>query len=127
MTRGEKYSEVAKEQLLQTENEYIIESHIINHEGEAKNYTIKISFDSYRYSEDVLIPDGRIFTYIHHIYPDRMAEGVVSFAINKEGEDTPFEEITYYISFQQERTRIPSLPNQVFIRLKNNPRRQREQ
>lgn len=61
-----------------------------------------MSFDSYRYSEDVLIPDGRIFTYIHHIYSDRMTKGVVSFAIYKEGEATPFEEITYYISFQQE-------------------------
>jgi len=102
MAKGEEYSEIAKEQLLQTENEYIIEFHILNHESEARSYTVKVSFDSYQYSEDVLIPDGRIFTYIHHIYPDRMTEGDVSFAIYKEGEDTPFEEITYYIGSGQE-------------------------
>ena len=34
MTAGEKYSEVSREQLLQTEDAYIIEFDIIKHEGE---------------------------------------------------------------------------------------------
>jgi len=102
MTKGEEYSEVAKEQLLQTESEYIIEFHILNHEGEARSYTVKVSFDSYQYSEDVLIPDGRIFTYIHHIYPEMVKEGTVNVIICREGEATPFEDITYYVSFEEE-------------------------
>ncbi len=94
---GGKYSEVSRGQLLQTEDEYIIQFDIINREGKDKKYTIKVAIDDYRYSEDVLIPDGRIFSYINHIYPGRITEGNVSFTIFKEDEDTPFEQITYYL------------------------------
>ncbi|MBI3041027.1 MAG: hypothetical protein HYY80_05205 [Chloroflexi bacterium] len=94
---GGKYSEVSREQLLQTEAEYIIQFDIINREGEAKKYTIKAVVDDYRYSEDVIIPDGRKFTYIHHIYPGRITAGNISFTIAKEGEDSPFEQITYHL------------------------------
>lgn len=97
MATGGEYSEVSRGQLLQTEAEYIIQFDIMNREGEDKKYTIKVAIDDYRYSEDVLIPDDRIFTYIHHINPSRITEGNVSFAICKEGEDTPFEQITYYL------------------------------
>ena len=94
---GAKYSEVSRGQLLQTEEEYISQFDIMNREGEDKKYTIKVAIDDYRYSEDVLIPDGRKFTYIHHIYHNRITEGNVSFTIFKEGKDTPFEQITYYL------------------------------
>lgn len=92
-----KYSEVSRGQLLQTEEEYIIQFDIMNREGEDKKYTIKVAIDDYRYSEDVLIPDGRLFSYINHIHPSRITDGKVSFTIFKEGEDTPFEQITYYL------------------------------
>ena len=62
---GGKYSEISRGQLLQTDEEYIIQFDIMNREGEDKKYTIKVAIDDYRYSEDVLIPDGRIFSYIH--------------------------------------------------------------
>jgi hypothetical protein len=97
MIGGGEYSEVQKEQLLQTENEWIIQFNIVNHEGRDQKYTITVVVDGKQYSEKVLIHDGRIFTYIHHIYPDRVSDGDVSFAIYKEGEATPFEEVTYYL------------------------------
>lgn len=97
MIGGGEYSEVQKEQLLQTENEWIIQFNIVNHEGRDQNYTITVVVDGKPYSEKILIHDGRIFTYIHHIYPDRVSDGDVSFAIYKEGEATPFEEVTYYL------------------------------
>jgi len=99
LATGGEYSEVSKEQLLQTENEYIIQLDIKNHEGEDKNYTINVLIDGKSYSEDVLIPDGRIFTYIQHVYRGRIIEGNVTFTIYKEGEDTPLEELTYHIDF----------------------------
>ena len=99
LATGGEYSEVSKEQLLQMENECIIQLDIKNHEGEDKNYTINVLIDGKLYSEDVLIPDGRIFSYIQHIYRDRMIEGNVTFTIYKEGEPTPIEQITYYIVF----------------------------
>ena len=97
MIGGGEYSEVQKEQLLQTENEWIIQLNIINHEGRDQNYTITVVVDGKPYSEKVLIHDGRVFAYIHHIYPDMVTEGDVSFAIYKEGEATPFEVVTYYL------------------------------
>ena len=97
MIGGGEYSEVQKEQLLQTENEWIIQFNIVNHEGRDRNYTITVVVNGKQYSEKVLIHDGRIFTYIHHIYPDRVSDGDVSFAIYKEGEATPFEKVTYHL------------------------------
>ena len=97
LATGAKYSEVQKEQLLQTEDAWIIEFKIMNREGEDKNYTITGLIGDKSYSEDILIPDGRAFTHIHHIYPETISGGSIIFTIYKEGEDTPFEQIIYHI------------------------------
>ena len=91
------YGEVQREQLLQTEDEWIIQFDIINHEGKDQNYTISVVIDGKPYSQKVLIRDGKMFTYIQHIRHDRVTEGIVSFTICKEGEETPFEQTTYYL------------------------------
>jgi hypothetical protein len=97
LATGSKYSEVQREQLLQTENGYIIQFDIVNHEGEDRQYTVRVSFDSYQYAEDVSIPDGSGFTYVHHVFTDRMTEGDVSLAVYKEGEIFPFEQAIYHL------------------------------
>lgn len=98
MATGEDYSTVYRENLLQTGDGYIVEFDIMNHEGETKQYTINMLVDGkLYYTDDILVLDGRVFTFGRHINPDRIANGKVSFAIYKEGEDTPFEEITYYL------------------------------
>ena len=97
MATGGEYSEVAREQLLRAEDQWIIQFDIMNHEGKDKNYTIEVLVDGKLYREDVLILDSRRFTYIHHIYPDRITEGDVGFAVYKEGEAAPFEEATYHL------------------------------
>jgi len=97
MATGSKYTEVQRGHLLQTDTEYIFQFDIINHEGKDKNYTINVLVDGKQNTEDVLIPDGQMFTYIHHVYLDRLTEGKVSFTIYKEGEASPFEEATYYL------------------------------
>ena len=97
MATGEKYSEVGREHLLQTEDEYIVEFDIMNHEGKDANYLITALIDGKEYNHPISIKDGRKFTYIYHIYPDQLTGGDVSFTIYKEGEDSPFEQITYYL------------------------------
>lgn len=92
-----KYSEVQREQLLQTKDEHIIQFSIINHEGCDQSYTITVVVDGKRYSEDVLIGNGKKFAYIHHIRRHLMTEGKVSFTICKKGEGTPIEQIIYYL------------------------------
>lgn len=99
LTTKSKYSEVSRQQLLQTETEYIIQFDIMNHEGKERKYTINVLLDGKSYSEDILIPNGRIFTYVQHVYRDRVTEDNVRFAIYKEGAATPFEEITYYLKW----------------------------
>jgi len=97
MATGGEYSEVQRAQLLEKENGWIIEFDIINHEGKDTNYLIEVLVDGKSYTEKVLIPEDRMFTYIHHIYRARLSEGKVCFVIYKEAEDTPFEEVTYHL------------------------------
>jgi len=97
MATGGKYSEVQREQLLQAKDEWIIQFDIINHEGKDTNYTINVLVDGKPYKESVLIRDGGMFTYIHHIRRDMLSAGEVSFAIHKEGEATPFEQAIYHL------------------------------
>ena len=99
LTTNGKYSEVSRQQLLQTETEYIIQFDLINHEGRDQNYTITVVVDGEQYNASILILSGRVFTYIYHIYRDRVTEDNVRFAIYKEGATTPFEEITYYLKW----------------------------
>ncbi len=106
---GKEYSEVSREHLLQKDGMYVVEFDILNHEGESQHYTIKVVIDDYRYSEDIVIPDGMGYTYIHDIHSDRITQGIATFAIYKEGEGTPFEEITYHLkSTKPELTQIGS-------------------
>ncbi len=94
---SEQYSEVSRGHLLKTDEGYIIAFDIMNHEGVETRYTIKGSLDNNQYSEDVLIPDGRMFTYVHHIYTERLTEGNVNLSIYKVGQTTPFEQVNYYL------------------------------
>ena len=95
-TRG-KYSEVQKEQLLETEGEWIIQFDIINHEGKDQYYTINILVSEKLDTKSVLIRDGAKFSYIYHFRPDLETDGDVSFTIYKEGEANPFEQVIYHL------------------------------
>ena len=101
MTSGEKYSLVSRESTIQTEDQWIIEFDIVNHEGEDQNYTINVSVDGKPSTITVSIPDGKAFTYIKHVYPHMFSseKGQVNLTVYKEGEATPFEQATYYIRF----------------------------
>jgi hypothetical protein len=97
VTARVKYSEIQQEQLLKTDTEWIVEFKILNHEGDKKKYTITQLADGKSDKTEVTILEGRKFTYIYHVYPEQLADKVVTFAIYKEGEPTPFEQITYHI------------------------------
>ena len=99
MVSREKYSEVSRKSVIQSEDEWIIEVDIINSEGKDTDYIINWSVGGETYSERVSIKDGQVFTHIHHFYPETVKEGKVHLTIHKEDEATPFEEGTYYIRF----------------------------
>jgi len=97
MAQTEEFSTVQRESILETEEEWIVEFNILNHEGEDQRYIITVVIGDEQYSQKVLIEDGKSFTYIHHIYRDRVTDGCATFTIYKEGEETPFEQATYYL------------------------------
>lgn len=97
VTSPDNYSEIQRSQLLEREGEWIIDFDIINHEGRDQNYVITVVFDSKQCRECVMVPDGGIYTYMCHVRPDEVPEGKVCCTICKEGEDTPLEEVTYYL------------------------------
>lgn len=91
------YSEVSRTQLLENGTEEIILFDIVNHEQKDMNYTVMVTVDGKNYTEEVLmIREGGVFTYAHHIHPDITARGEISFAVYKEGKSAPIEEITYF-------------------------------
>jgi hypothetical protein len=96
---GANYTEVARQSLLQTQNEWILQFDILNHEGKDVNYTIHILFSDKDniYSEDFVVRDGGKFTYIHHINKNTIGNGRVAYKIYKEKAEQPFEQGTYYL------------------------------
>ena len=100
MVSEEKYSEVSRESVIQGGDQWIIQFDIVNREGKDQKYIINFSANGYSYRQVVLIKDGAIFTYLHHVYPEMVREtGKVHLSVYKEGESTPFEQATYYITF----------------------------
>ena len=102
MMSGEKFNTVCHESIIETEDEWIIEYTIINREGKDTWYTFNWSAGVNTYSEKVLIKDRHKFKFIYHCYPHTVKDGKAHLAIYKEGEATPFEECTYYISFGEQ-------------------------
>lgn len=96
----QRYSEVGRESVIQRDDQWIIQFDIVNREGKDQNYIINISANGYSDRQVVLVRDGAIFTYIHHVYPETVKEtGKFNLSVYKEGESTPFEETTYYVHF----------------------------
>ncbi|MFC1926482.1 hypothetical protein ACFLWV_01885 [Chloroflexota bacterium] len=94
---GGEYTEVQRVQLLEREDEWIIQFDIINHEGKEQGYTINVEVGGTTRSEDVLIPDGRKYSYISHIRPETLDNGDISFYLYREDEADPFKQLTYHL------------------------------
>lgn len=99
MTSEEKRSTIARESIIETESEWIIQFDIINREASDANYTINWSTGDVAYSESVAIKNGGVFTYIQHIYPHMAKKGSVSLVIYKKGESEPLIKRDFYPSF----------------------------
>lgn len=97
MATGEKYSQVSSEGLLQTEDGWILQFDIMNHEGREAIYTINVSVGGEKFSERFQVQDGGVYTYIHHIPRQKVGTGEVTTTIYQEGEDAPLEQGTYYL------------------------------
>ncbi len=97
MAKGDKYSAVSRESLLEAKDEWILQFDIINHEGKETKYTLQVTLAGNQYGDQFLIQDGGVYTYIHHIRRDMVGTGEVSYSIYKEGEAAPVEQATYHL------------------------------
>lgn len=90
-------TESKRVQIIQGENEWILQYDIINNEERDTKYTIYVTVDDAVYKDSTMVKPGKRYTYIHHIYPQQLVKGMVTFALYEEGEAKPVEQATYYI------------------------------
>ena len=90
-------AESKRVQIIQGENEWILQYDIINNEERDTKYTIYVTVDDAVYKDSTMVKPGKRYTYIHHIYPQQLVKGMVTFALYEEGKAKPVEQATYYI------------------------------
>ena len=96
---GQSYVESKRAQIIEGENEWILQYDIINDEERDIKYTIFITVDDVVYKDSTVVKPGKTYTYIHHIYPQQLKKGEITFALYEEGKAEPIEQVTYYIHF----------------------------
>lgn len=94
---GQSYMESKRAQIIEGKNEWILQYDIINNEDRDIKYTIYLTVDDTIYKDSTIVKPGKIYTYIHHIYPQQLEEGKVTFALYEEGKAEPVEQFTYHI------------------------------
>ncbi len=95
---SKEYSTVQKEQLLKTDDGWIIQFDLVNREDNDVGYLIRcLAGENASYQEPVLVPAGGIYTYSRHIRADKVAAERLKMTILRGGEKLPFEETTYYL------------------------------
>jgi len=94
---GQSYTESKRVQIIEGENEWILQCDIINDQGRDIKYTIFISIDDVVYTDSTVVQQGKTYTYIHHIYPQQLEKGEVTFALYEDGKAEPVEQVTYHI------------------------------
>ena len=92
-------TQLTRESTILTGDEWIISFDIINHEGQDTTYIINWSSGESRLTQIVPVLAGEAHRHVYHAYPETVTDGKVHLTIYKEGEATPFEDTTYYISF----------------------------
>ena len=94
---AEEYSVVSRESIIRGEDQWIIQLDIVNQEKKDMIYTLLWSSEGEDYTEEVLVKEGRIYSHIRHVYPEKVPEGKIYLTIYREGAATPFEQSTYYL------------------------------
>ncbi len=94
---GTSYPESRRAQIIDAGDEWILQYDIDNNGERDINYTIQVTIDGVVYTDSTLVKPGKTYSYIHHIYPEQLAEGKVTVALYEEGQVEPVDQATYYI------------------------------
>ena len=97
MAAGEQYSEVTRQKLLQTQDEWILQFEISNHEGRDIEYRIDVYPGGEQYHGRFLVKDGGIYTYSHHVNKNQAGNDRITSELYKEDESEPLAQVIYYL------------------------------
>jgi hypothetical protein len=98
LTVGGEFSEVTRQALLQTEDEWILQFQVGNHEGRDVEYRINVLIGSDRFVDHFMVRDGGLYTYTHHISKKRAGGDWISCQIFREGENEPLVDTSYSLT-----------------------------
>ena len=94
---GQSHTESKRAQIIEGKNEWILQYDIVNSKERDIEYTILVTVDDVVYTDSTVVKPGNTYTYIHHIDPQQLEEGKVTFALYEEGKAKPIEQVTYHI------------------------------
>jgi hypothetical protein len=98
LATDEDHSEALQAQLLEREDRWVIDLHISNHEAQDIDYTTNVLVDGELCTESFRLRPGGLGKCSYHISRDNLGqECIVCVAVHKDGEATPFEQVTYHL------------------------------
>ena len=83
--------------IIEGEEEWILQCNLINRQEKATGYDIHVTVDDEIYRDITVILPGKTYTYIRHIYPRQLDNGVVTFTLYQDNSTQPIEQATYYL------------------------------
>ena len=92
------FSESKRVHIIEGETEWILQCDLFNHQAEAITYDIHVTVDDAIYRDSTVVLPGKAYTYIHHIYPQQLNEGMVTLALYQNNSTRPVERATYYLN-----------------------------
>ncbi|MFZ5645027.1 MAG: hypothetical protein ACOY46_15710 [Bacillota bacterium] len=98
LATGKEYSTVQKEQVIKTEEGWLVKFEVVNGEKNPQSFTIIEvlgSVESYRGL--ATIPGGGGYSFTNQIYSRDLAGGKVNYYIYRNNEPDPVESLTYYL------------------------------
>jgi hypothetical protein len=91
------YPEPYTLQVIDGDEEWILQCDIRNTEERDIEYSITVTVDDRTYQDSTVVRPGKVYTYIHHVYPHQLAEGKVTFALYQDSQEAPIKTATFHI------------------------------
>jgi len=98
MVTDEDHNEALQAHLLEREDRWVIELCIFNHEAQDTDYTINVLISGELCTESFRLRPGGLGKCSYHISRDNLGQAcIVCVDVYKDGEATPFEQVTYHL------------------------------
>jgi hypothetical protein len=94
----ESYTETKGVQVIEADNEWILQYDIVNNEEKDIEYTIVVTVDDIVYTDSTVVKPGKSYTYIHHIYPQQLQKGKITFALYQGEKPEAIEQATFNLA-----------------------------